>query len=60
MFGAPSPQPIVVPGAPTPPPAFGISPIGAKPRPGLQSPTFLGSSLAPTAGNSGSKTLLGQ
>lgn len=61
-FATPDPPPAVPapPNAPAPPPIFGQNPTGSKPGKKSQNPTFLGAGDTPTAGQLGSKTLLGQ
>ncbi len=56
----PSAPPEAAQGAPVNPPMFGEqSPVGGKPKQKSQQTSVLGSSLAPTAGQLGGKTLLG-
>jgi hypothetical protein len=59
-FGTPpSPAPVVLPSAPSPPPMFGsLSGPGQKPQAKPSQPTFLGG-LAAGPGNLGYRTLLG-
>lgn len=59
-FDLPSPQQPMLPQAPPKPPMFGERPVGNKPKAKSQTPTFLGTGTAPTQGQLGQKTLLGQ
>lgn len=57
-----SPQhaaPVLPSATPSPPPAFGSAPQGAKPSAKSSSPTFLGAGLTANPANTGTKTLLG-
>lgn len=59
-LSAPTPAPVILPGAPAAPPMLGSPTQGSKPQAKASQPTFLGSNLVPQAGQTGQKTLLGQ
>ncbi len=61
MFGDDKPQPLPAIGTPPPPPPMFGADVSLKKRPGAKSmqPSFLGTGSAPTQGQLGQKTLLG-
>ena len=61
MSPPPAPAAPVLPATtPAPPPAFGLAPMGQKPKAASSQPTVLGGQLTASPAQQGGKTLLGQ